>query len=606
MKRRILFALTFFLAVLSRAAITPGENQMWWGYFDESLAGNLPYSGHLGYSLSCTVDAAIFIPASESIVSGGTIKAIRLWLGDDISGISSSLRVWISTTRPSGTTIRADLRQNVLKTNLTKRLNEVELSTPFEVKGRDIWVGFTFTLSKKSYPVMAAGNDVENGFYYRIDNGTWQNFSGTGYGNLALQVLVEGEDFPTNNVIVPDFGQTMVVKGSRVSMPVTIKNKGMNAVKSISYVVTGEDGSSSEETTKSFSTSPIAYNGSKTFSVIFPAEEEARKFLKTVTVTKVNDEPNTAVQPSGTGFVINLAEKKAVTPVIEEFTGTWCGWCPRGTVGMERVHETYGDRVVQIAAHTGDPMAISDYQPVINTFADGFPGSITDRQFRADPSFSELKSTLTKAWNRVSQGTIELSAEWENAEKSAVCFNTKTSFSYSEGDGQYAIAYILTEDGMTGTGSSWAQQNNYSGQSGDSSMQFWYRGGSSVTGVKYNHVPVAAWEAMSGVDGTVSPKIERDVEQEYTFLGSIEKNTLIQDKEQMKAVVLLIDRVSGTVVNAAQSVIREKGTAINAVSSESEQPAARYSVDGRKLSGAEKGINIVRMNDGTVKKVLVK
>ena len=75
--------------------IAPTGNQFWWGYFSADKASDLPYSGNLGYSKATTVDAAIFVPANHSIVGQGTIKALRFWLGDDISGISSDLTVWI-------------------------------------------------------------------------------------------------------------------------------------------------------------------------------------------------------------------------------------------------------------------------------------------------------------------------------------------------------------------------------------------------------------------------------------------------------------------------------------------------------------------------------
>ena len=91
MKRRILLLLSLFIAILAKADITVGENQMWWGYFHESNADNLPYTGYLGYGSSCTFDVAIRIPASEQIVSSSTIKGIRFWLGTDISAISSSV-----------------------------------------------------------------------------------------------------------------------------------------------------------------------------------------------------------------------------------------------------------------------------------------------------------------------------------------------------------------------------------------------------------------------------------------------------------------------------------------------------------------------------------
>lgn len=31
--------------------------------------------------------------------------------------------------------------------------------------------------------------------------------------------------------------------------------------------------------------------------------------------------------------------------VVEELTGTACGWCPRGLVGMKMLRDLYGDRL---------------------------------------------------------------------------------------------------------------------------------------------------------------------------------------------------------------------------------------------------------------------
>lgn len=608
MKRELLLIFTLLVAISSKAEITPGENQMWWGYFNESDAAKLPYSGYIGNNGSCTIDAAIRIPASEEIVSGSSIKAIRLWLGSDVSAISSTLRVWISTSLPAQNTIRADYRKTIKKADIVGGLNEVELDSAFVVDHRDIYVGFTFNINKKSYPVMAYGDDVPDGFYYRTYSGTnyssWSNLYGNEYGRLALQVLVEAKEFPTNCVSVADFGETMILMGKSKSIPITITNKGMNAVKSIAYTITSEDGEINEEGKKSFTA--ISNNVSKTFNISFEAGKEPVKAQRTFTVTMVNDEPNTAFANSGTGFVITLKEEKQVKPVIEEFTGTWCGWCPRGIVGMDKVHEEYGDKVVQIAAHSGDVMAISAYSSIINTYCDGYPGSITDRQFEADPSFSGLKSALSQAFNRVPPAAIELYAEWATEEQKAVVFNTTTSFAYSGYNNQYAIAFVLVEDGLKGTGSNWAQQNYYSGQSGSDDMSWWYKQGSSVTGIEFNHVAVAGWNVQNGVNNSVNPNFDPDIPQEFSYTGSISSNSLIQDKRKLKAIAILIDRSTGKIVNAAQSEIADFATAVNSVTSNSDIPEACYSLDGRKLPHSQKGINIIRMTDGTVKKVLVK
>ena len=110
----------------------------------------------------------------------------------------------------------------------------------------------------------------------------------------------------------------------------------------------------------------------------------------------------------------------------------------------------------------------------------------------------------------------------------------------------------------------------------------------------------------NGVNGSIDPNIDADVEQKYTFRGNISGNSLIQDKTKLRAVAILIDRSTGKVENAAQSEIEDFATAISSTSSNSETPAAIYSLDGRNMSSVQKDINIIRMTDGSVKKVLVK
>ena len=601
MKRNFLLILSLFIAVLAKADITIGDNQMWWGYFNESDADNLPYSGNLGYGRACTIDAAIMVPANDNFVGDATIKAIRLWLGDDVSVISTDMTVWISTTRPSDIST-ANYKQIVSKASLVKGVNEIELATPFEVNNQQIYVGFTFSISQKAYPVMSYGSDVRYGFYYRVDNGNWNDFYGEDYGRLALQLLIEGKDFPTDCVTVNDFGQNVVLKGQSISIPITITNKGKDPITSVSYTIATEGSNMTSEGRLSLGS--LSLNCSKTVNVPFLADTEARKYQKTFTITMVDEKPNKASANSGTGYLITLTESCPVTPVIEEFTGTWCGYCPYGMVGMQKVHETYGDQVILIAAHYSDPMEIDAYYPIISEYADGFPSSVIDRQTSVYPY--SLRYYVSDALNRTAQAGIELSAMWNDAEQEAVSFSTKTKFAYNDDNGQYAIALVLVEDGLTGTSSGWAQSNYLSGKGSGGDMAFWYSAGSSVAGLEFDHVAVEAWSAKDGINGSVTSKIVANAVQEFSYVGNISGNTLIQDKSKLKAIALLIDQTSGTIVNAAQSDIKEYGTAISSVTSDSNVSTVNYFVDGRKLPTFQKGINIIRMNDGTVKKVLIK
>ena len=537
-------------------AITPTASQTWWGYFSESNASSLDFSGNLGYGSAVTLNAAIMVEGSNSFVKGSTIKAVRFWLGDDLSAISSDLTLWVSKSLPASASA-ADYTQTIPKANISSRLNEVELTTPYDAtsmqSGDKLYIGFSFSISGRAYPIMAGGTDMSGGFYYNIGS-SWIDFVGEGYknGNLALQLLLDGGTYPTNCASIDNIGQEVVKSGSSVSIPCKITNKGIDDITSLEFTIKDANGST-QTVTRTLSNS-LALNNSTGISLSFDAASTPQKSDISVTVTKVNGVDNTLSASDGlkvgTGTLITVSSAPTVVPVVEEFTGTWCGYCPYGTVAMQKAHQQYGDKIVQIAIHSGDPMAVSDYSPVISAYCDGYPNATIDRQstFHA----ANIPYRLTSAFNRVSQGMIELTAEWSDAGKTAVKFNTKSTFGYSDNNGQYGIALVLTEDGMTGTSSNWSQNNYLSGGSGDSDMQFWYNSPSTVSGLEYDHVAVAVWNALNGADGSIPSSFTADTPIEYNFTGDISSNTLIQDKTKLKAVALLIDRVSGKIVNAAQ------------------------------------------------------
>ena len=91
-----------------------------------------------------------------------------------------------------------------------------------------------------------------------------------------------------------------------------------------------------------------------------------------------------------------------------------------------------------------------------------------------------------------------------------------------------------------------------------------------------------------------------------SFEANISSNTLIQDESKLKVVALLIDQTTGAIVNAAQTAILDAGTGIATASRPSSDATRYYSVGGKQLSAPVKGMNILRMSDGTVKKMVVR
>ncbi len=552
MKRKLLLIIALVTTMFANATITPSATQIWWGYFTDSDISGMPYSGHLGYNQACTIDAAIFIPAKQEYVDGSKIKALRIWLGNEVAAINSNMTVWISKTQPSDIS-KADYKQTVAKSSLVKGANDIMLTTPFSVQNQGIYVGFTLSISKSAYLIMGNGSDEPNSFYYRVNGDEWMDFYGYGYGKLAMQLLLDGGTYPNNCATVADFAQnTVVVKGQSVDVPIKITNKGKDPITSISYTISTEGGSTTSE--KTLSLGSLTFNSNKTVNVPFSSDSETVKKNKTFTITKVNGVANTASKKSGTGSLITVTEVPAVLPVIEEFTGTWCGYCPYGIVGMQKAHETYGDQVALIAVHGSDVMSISGYSPILYN-VHSFPSAKTNRTVDFYPSSYSIVSQIDGALKSATLGSVDLTARWTDSSKKAIKFDTKTKFVYNDNNGQYGIAFVLVEDGMKGEDSSWSQRNNLSGGSGGSEMSFWYNSDSYVSDIEFDHVAVEAWDILNGVSGSVSSNIQAGQVQTFSYNGDISSNSLIQDKSKLKAIALLIDNVTGKIVNAAQTTI---------------------------------------------------
>jgi len=583
----------------NRAPITPGEGQIWWGYMSESDLGTSDGIG-IGQS-NVPFLAGICIPANHELIGGSTIKAVRVYVREGLANTMKDVSVWVSKTLPASLDA-ADYVQSV--SSLADGANDIELTTPFAVDNQAFYIGYAVT-SSNAYPIMCCGTeDVPNAFLICAPgNMDWDDLYGYGFGKLAFQIFADGVSLADNSATPFDFGTAYVLKGETTSVPVKITNNGKNDITSISYTIT-TGSSTTEEATVTVDNLP--FNSSAEVSIPFAADDEAKKYIKTVTITKVNGEANEATHYSAQGAVITITEKPVPVPVVEEFTGTWCGWCVYGFTGMEKTHETFGDKVVLIAAHNSDPMEITDYNPIMSRVS-GFPSSFINRVIDAYPSASTLNYYLNAILESITIADIQASAMWTSDDKTEISIDTKTKFVYSDDNGQFGIAYVLIEDGMSGTGSNWAQANYLSGGSGDPDMEFWYNSGSKVSGLEFNHVAVGAWDIEHGVIGSVNSTINAGEVQNYNFKADITSKSVIQDKSKLKVATLLIDQSTGTIVNAAQATILDYDpSSVSGIRNATTTEAARYTLDGRQVTAPQHGLNIIRLSDGTVKKIMVK
>jgi thiol-disulfide isomerase/thioredoxin len=147
--------------------------------------------------------------------------------------------------------------------------------------------------------------------------------------------------------------------------------------------------------------------------------------------------------------------------VIEEATGTWCGWCVRGIVYMDSLQELYGEGVSLVAVHNNDPMTVAAYDAFVSgQVGSSYPNALIDRREVTDPG------NLLDVYNAENGifGFADVVIGKRTLSGNSVSVPvTITPFLPLSGD--YRLVIAVTEDKIhmpAGGGSTWLQHNYYS------------------------------------------------------------------------------------------------------------------------------------------------
>lgn len=254
-------------------------------------------------------------------------------------------------------------------------------------------------------------------------------------------------------------------------------------------------------------------------------------------------------------------------PIIEEYTGTWCGWCIRGIVGMELLRETLGEDFIGVAYHNGDPMQIMNEYGYPNSIG-GFPSAYLDRTYDVDAYYGFTSGTPGAIVDAVQQlaaietvGDLEVTAQWTSEEKTAISVDVSSFFSIDKDNAKYALEVMMAADDLHGTASGWKQKNYYNGLSSyinDPRLGPWVTQPATVSGLHFNDVLVYTSFRISGSLPTTIVAYE-DYDYNYTFkLSDLQRPNLAQqNKDNLRIVVLIVDTSNGKVVNANKCTISD-------------------------------------------------
>jgi hypothetical protein len=327
-----------------------------------------------------------------------------------------------------------------------------------------------------------------------------------------------------------------------------LRNLGLTAITSFDMSI-NYNGSTLNQ---SYSGLNMASLAEQSFTFTNPITLSAGSQLMTFTVSNVNtggadDDAADDVSSITVNPVVPAAGKMVVG---EEGTGTWCQWCPRGAVYMDLFEQDFSDFWAGIAVHNADPMAVATYDTGMGTLIGGYPSALVDRGGDVDPSgmgpdFYSRLQTAPKAF-------ITNGATWDPATR--MLYVSVTSDFQGSANSNYKIACVLTEDGVTGTGSAYNQSNAYAG-GGNGVMGGYELLPSSVPASQmvYDHVARAIQPSFEGFANSFPATVNAGDVHTVNFLYILPASW---DETKIHIIGMMIDP-AGRIDNAGKATITE-------------------------------------------------
>ena len=612
MKKSLLLLVSFFVACTMQAQ----QNELLYGVYTGS--GTLKGMGTLKAE---TYDVAMLL--NDPSLVGMRITGINVPL--NTAATVTDCKAWLTKqlTLESGNNV-----PDITSIDFTPegKWVEVTFAEPYTITEEGVYAGYSLTVPSvdtdnandpNKVPIMCiASNDLGN-LYMHTSRSVrkWRNLPETAYygmGAYAMVVRLTGDNVKEHAaaLLPPDELNTYLAVGKKTTLTLTLENHGTAAISNIDYEMTigGETIEKHVNVTVKGS-----YFGSKAnLKVEIPAQQTAGTYPVSITVKKLDGVDNEDVQPTTTFTMAYLSEFPKHKPLMEEYTGTWCQYCPRGMAGMEAMNKLYPDDFVGVAFHNGDPMQVTALYP---NDVNSFPNGYLDRVLNVNPFSGTnggslgIKDDWKRRQNIIAPASIELKAVWADEAQTKLEVTSTTTFVRDFKNSPYQLTYILTADGLKGDTNDWWQVNALSGDAEakkDPYLAVFANQSSPIKNIEYNDVAIQLSNSRAlAMEGTLPGSVEGGKGYEHKYVFDVTENELVQDKTKLRPVVVLIDTTTGEAVNADKVGVSSETDGISEIPSDDELQRAdgrSYDLQGRELNAAHRAMRGIYIVNG--KKVI--
>lgn len=577
----------------------------------------------------------VAIAVDNPALTGGKITAVDITMPPLVTATDYSVFL-TSELRMSGGKPVVDISSQTFTAN-PAGTTHIVLDNPYTITDKPLYVGYSFTIANVSNendpnakPVAIVPCDGTEGSFYVSTSRTyrkWNTPANTKFSAAAISVEIEG-DFSENAAFTSNLTNIYGVPGQKMAGNVTIVNAGSKPVSDVDLQFTVNDNVTTQHITL---TQPIAaYIGKRS---VVPFElapiDKLGLYEASVQVLKVNGVENNTPAAPATAQVCVADELPNRCVVMDEYTGTWCGWCPRGWMAMELLNKEYGSRYAAISFHNGDIMQVTEDYPVE---VDGFPMADVNRSVSCDP-YTGAGNTPMGIRNLIDDYlTHNIPANmWVKAkladDNNTIKVESSAYFFTPIADNPYLISYAVTVDGLgchdpeDPEYKMWLQHSYFPGETGYGPEMDMFTKGPEYLDLTYNDVYVGG-SAYNGVEGSLPASVESLQRVNHStefmidsFVSTYEKAPegykLVKDPKNLNVVAILVNSRTGEIVNAAKTRIGSD-SGLKAVNSDTAVIATEYyDLSGCRLKEAPRHGVAIRVDvkaDGsrTVRKLLAR
>lgn len=487
---------------------------------------------------------------------------------------------------------------------LSQGYNDIEFADPIPVPDKDVYVGYTFYNSKNGacLPVYEKGKS-DGGLYLNV-GGSWLDYSPYGMGVSGLQVIIGSQNLSEYDVQFRQIEWHNVLCGQS-SLRAIMRSSSKHPVNDFDYTISinGE-----EQNGKVVLDNPVPEGMGKDFTVEIPfvAPADPTYFEAKLKVMRVDGAVNAENEAPLVAKLHSVYRKVARNTVVEEFTGTECGYCPRGWVGMETMKSRYGNRFIGVAIHqynSSDPMYNRNYARL--GFL-GAPSCKLDRNSDAiDPYngsgyYPSILGDFEYANSLLPDVEVNVAGTLSDDCQSVVAEINAEFLGHADG---YSVGYALTADELTGS-AAWLQENYFYALNASAVLKeelpelavFCADGekGQAKVKMEYNDVMIAS--SWNDTGKSLSSPLPENISagDSYTdsyLLALPSSNALLKAIHYDKLyVVAFVFDDKGRVANAARSKVDATTGVVSLNAAKADGPI--YTIDGRLTHGITHGVYV--------------